>query len=177
MTLKIVKGGISSEISDKGLFIIEATNNKGEVGYISEVNNKISVSQKLIPQVVRYTSYKDAKRQINHIESNIQGLKLKILGQKKIEEILSNQENLDVVVPVGEVKEVYIVCICDSNTNDKLGYMAYDPLTKQYTMKADKSAIAFFESKEHVEQFISEAKALIKNPNLTLKPEKLDNNG
>lgn len=177
MTLRIVKGGksgTSSELSDKGLFIIEATNVKGEVGYISEVNNKISVSQKLIPQVVRYNSYKDAKRQINHIESNIQGLKLKILGQKRIEEILSSQDNLDIIVPIGEVKETYIVSICDINSKEKLGYLAYHPETNQYSMKQNKEAIAFFEGLDHVEKFIEGAKSLISSkPNLELKYEKL----
>lgn len=181
MTLKIVKGGKSnstsgksSEVSDKGLFIIEAENVKGEVGYISEVNGKISVSQKLIPQVVRYTSYKDAKRQINHIESNIQGLKLKILGQKRIEEILSSQEGLDVVVPIGEVKETYIVSICDINSKEKLGYLAYNQETNQYYMKSNREAVAFWENLSDVEQFIEAAKGLISSqPNLELKHEKL----
>ena len=181
MTLRIVKGGksnsnsgTSSEVSDKGLFIIEATNVKEEVGYISEVNNKISVSQKLIPQVVRYTSYKDAKRQINHILSNIQGLKLKILGQKRIEEILSSQEGLDVVVPIGEVKETYIISICDINSKEKLGYLAYNQETNQYSMKANREAVAFWESLDHVEKFIDGAKSLISSkPNLEMKHEKL----
>ncbi len=179
MTLKIVKGGksknseISSGSSDKGLFIIEATNVNNEVGYIADVKNKISVSAKLIPQVIRYNSYKEAKRQINHIESNIQGLKLKVIGQKRIEEILANQKDLDMVVPLKEVTDTYIVSIFDINTKETIGYLSYNPATSDYSMKHNKDQVAFWESKNDVDQFIEGAKDLItSHPNLKLRPEK-----
>lgn len=184
MTLKVVhrEKGNSSDSSDKGTFIIEATkrenkqkNIKGDVGYIADVNGKISVSTKLIPQVVRYSSYKEASKQVNHIESNINGLDLKILGQKKIEEILANQGDLDVVIPVNEVTGgTYIVGVYDTNTKETIGYMTYDPQSKKYAMKKDKSAVAFWEGKENVDGFIEDAKKLIANhPNLELKSEKI----
>jgi len=179
MTLKIVKGGksnsgIYSGESDKGLFIIEATNTKDVKGYISEVDGKISVSGKLIPQVVRYESYKEAKRQINHIESNIQGLTLKILGKKAIEEILSNQENLDIVVPVADVKESHIVGVYDTTTKETIGYVAYNPSANNYYMKKNQEEVAFWESKEKVDAFIQGAKGLIAAyPNLELRAEQL----
>lgn len=179
MTLKIVKGGksnseSSSKLSDKGLFIIEATNTKDEVGYISDVNKKISISFKLIPQVVRYTSRKDAEKQINHIKSNIQGLKLKIIGQKRIEEILAAQDDLDLVVPVEEVKDSHIVAIYDTTTKETIGYLAYNSEGNNYFMKTSKEGIAFWDSKDHVEKFIEGAKGLISSqPNLKLKLEKL----
>ena len=171
MTLKIIKGKkeTGSGVSDKGLFIIEAINNKDEVGYIAEVGGKISVSQKLIPQVVRYTSYKEAKLQVNHIESNIQGLKLKILSQKKIEEILADDKNLDVVVPVGEVKESYIVGVFDNTTLETIGYLCYNPDNKSYFMKQSKNGVAFWDSKENVDKFIEGGTKLIASyPNLKL---------
>jgi len=179
MTLKIVKGGksnsvSSSEESEVGLFIIECVNSKGELGYIAEVNNKISVSQKLIPQVVRFNSYKDAKKQINHIQSNIQGLTLKVIGQKRIEEILAGQGDLDIIVPVGEVKASYIVSVYDTNTKETIGYLAFEPKDNKYSMKTNKEAVAFWESKDHVDKFIEGAKGLIvSHKNLELRSEKL----
>ena len=183
MTLKIIKGkGASnsngSENSDKGVFIIEAIkpedkSGKKESGYIAEVNGKISVAFKLIPQVVRYTSYKEASRQINHIKDHIgNGVELKILGQKRIEEILAGQTDLDVVVPVDEVKNTYIVCVRDKNTNETIGYLEYNQGTNQYSVKSTKDGVAFWEGKENVEKFIEGAQPLIANhPNLELKPE------
>ena len=182
MTLKIVKGkgkkssGISTEESDKGIFIIEAKNNKSEIGYIADVNGKIAVSPKLIPQVVRFTSYKAAKREINHINSNIQGLELKILGQKQIEEIISADKNLDVVIPASEVKEAYIVGIYDITTKETIGYLAYNSQANNYFMKKTKREVAFWEGLETVNSFITTAKGLIASyTNLELRPEKLKN--
>lgn len=185
MTLKVIKGkggsnSNGSTNSDKGVFIIEvikpddkSRNIKGEVGYIAEVNGKISVALKLIPQVVRYTSYKEASRQINHIRDHIgNGVELNILGQKRIEELLAGQSDLDVVVPIDEVKGTYIVAVRDINTNETLGYIEYKPDTNQYLIKKTKEAVAFWEGKENVEKFIEGAKPLIANhPNLELKAE------
>ena len=177
MTLKVVhKNGKglngTSVSSDNGMFIIEAKNEKGITGYIAEVNGKISVADKLIPQVIRYSSYKKAKIQLNHIESNIQGLELKILGKKQIEEILSNQGDLDVVVPISDVKDTYIVGVYDTVTKETIGYVAYNPNNKQYFMKKNKEAVAFWEGKENVDQFTTGAKDLIKSyPNLELRSE------
>jgi hypothetical protein len=170
MTLKVIKGKkTGSNVSDKGLFIIEATNNKEEVGYIAEVGGKISVSQKLIPQVVRYTSYKEAKHQVNHIESNVKGLKLKILSQKSIEEILSSDQNLDVVIPIKEVKESYIVGVFDNTSLETIGYLCYNPDNKSYFMKKSKDGVAFWDSKENVDKFIEGGTRLIASyPNLKL---------
>lgn len=180
MTLKIVKGKgkrssrISSEESGD-LFIIEAKNVKKEVGYIADVNGKISVSPKLIPQVVRFDSYKAAKRQLNHIESNIQGLELKILGKKQIEEIVAGDSNLDVVIPAGEVKEAYIVSVYDTTTKETIGYVTYNQQGNNYYMKKTKDGVSFWEGKETVEQFVAGAKGLIQSyPNLELRPEKLN---
>ena len=173
MTLKIVKGG-NKLTSDKGTYIIQAINIKDEVGYIADVNNKISVSEKLIPQVVRYSSYKEAKRQLNHIESNIQGLKLKILGEKQIAEILESQENLDIVVPVDEVKESCIVSVFDKDTKEVIGYITFNPENNSYYVKKDRGGVAFWEGKENVERFVEGAKALISSyPNLELISQKL----
>lgn len=184
MTLRVIKGkGVNengSGNSDRGVFIIETRkiedkgrNIKGEVGYIAEVNGKISVSFKLIPQVVRYTSYKEANRQINHIRDHIgNGVELNILGQKRIEELLAGQTDLDVVVPVDEVKDTYIVKVFDINTNETIGYLEYNPDTKKYSVKSTKEAVAFWEGKENVDNFIEGAKPLIANhPNLELKSE------
>jgi hypothetical protein len=177
MTLKIVhskgKGSCStSEELDKGTFIIEAKNNKGEVGYIADVNKKISVSAKLIPQVVRYSSYKEAKRQVNHIKSNINGFELNILGKKRIEEILAGQNDLDVVVPINEVKDTYIVGVYDNTTKETIGYVTYNPDNKGYFMKKNKEAVAFWEGEDKVNEFIEGGKGLIKNyPNLELRAE------
>lgn len=182
MTLKVVKGakgkrssGISSAESDEGIFIIEAKNIKDEVGYIAEVNGKISVSQKLIPQVVRYTSYKAAKRQLNHIESNIQGLELKILGKKAIEEIIAGDKDLDVVIPANEVKEAYIIGVYDTTTKETIGYVTFNPAANNYYMKKTKEGVSFWEGKNTVDKFVGDAKKLIaSHPNLELRPEKLN---
>jgi len=187
MTLKIIKGkgssnsnGSENSNSDKGVFIIEtrkiedaSRSIKGEVGYIAEVNGKISVALKLIPQVVRYTSYKEASRQINHIRDHIgNGVELKILGQKRIEELLAGQSDLDVVVPIDEVAGTYIVGVRDKNTNETLGYIEYKPDTKQYLIKKTKEAVAFWEGKENVDQFIEGANPPTPaHPNLELKAE------
>jgi hypothetical protein len=179
MTLKIVKSekenGSDSGSIDKGIFIIEAKNAKsGEVGYIADVNKKISVAQKLIPQVVRYTSYKEASRQVNHIKSNINGLELKILGKKRIEEILATQGDLDIVVPSNEVNGAYIVGVYDTATKETIGYMRYNTDNKQYFMKKNKEGAAFWDSKENVDGFIDGAKSLISSyPNLELRAEKI----
>lgn len=182
MTLKIVKGGgkgkrssgISSD-QDSGIFIIEAKNNKGEIGYIADVNGKISVSPKLIPQVTRFKSYKAAKRQINHIESNIQGLELKVLGQKQIEEIIAKDSTLDVVIPASEVKEAYIVGVFDTTTKETIGYITYNPEGNNYYMKKTKEGVSFWDGKDNVEKFIEGAKGLISSyPNLELRSEKLN---
>ncbi len=179
MTLKIVNGGrsnsgSSSKFSDKGIFIIEATNIKNEVGYIADVNNKISISFKLIPQVVRYTSHKEAEKQINHIKSNIQGLILKIIGKKRIEEILANQDDFNAVVPVEDTTDSYIIAVYDTTTKETIGYLAYNSEANNYFMKNSKEAIAFWDSKDHVEKFIEGSKDLLSaHPNLKLKVEKL----
>jgi hypothetical protein len=173
MTLKIVKGGNKIK-TDSGTYIIQAINIKDEIGYIADVNNKISVSKKLIPQVVRYTSYKEAKRQLNHIESNIQGLKLKILGEKHIAEILEDQDNLDIVVPVNEVNNSYIVSVFDKDTKEIIGYITFNPDNNTYMIKKDRGGVAFWEGKENVERFIEGAKQLIKSyPNLELISQSL----
>ena len=174
MTLKIVKGksGSSGSVnSDKGEFIIQATNINNEVGYIADVDKKISVSAKLIPQVLKFSSYKEAKRQVNHINSNVQGLKLKIIGQKQIDEIIENDKTLDVVIPIGDAKESYIVSVFDTTTLEVIGYLCYNPENKSYFMKKSKDAVAFWDGKDNVEKFIEGAKGLIASyPNLKLTP-------
>jgi hypothetical protein len=172
MTLKVVKN--NKGVSGDGIFIIEATNVNNETGYIADVNKKISVSSTLIPQVIRYSTYKEAKVQLNHIESNIQGLKLKILGRKQIEEILSKQGDLDVVVPVGDVKGNSIVSVYDKTTKEIIGYISLNPENNTYFMKKNKDGVAFWEG-DKVNQFIEGAsKTLLQSyPNLELKPEPL----
>lgn len=183
MSLKVIKGGKKAGVqSDKGIFIIEArkiedksNNIKGEVGYIAEVNGKISVAFKLIPQVVRYSSYKEASRQINHIQSHIgRGVELNILGKKAIEEIIAGDADLNVVVPAGEVKEAYIVAVYDTTTKETIGYITFNPQGNNYYMKKTKEAVSFWEGKKTVDQFVDGAKRLIaSHPNLELRPEKL----
>jgi hypothetical protein len=99
------------------------------------------------------------------------------LGKEKIEKILAEQKNIDITVPIEDIKEeLYGVCVVDINTNEKLGYLCYKPELKEYYLKPDKNGIAFWEGNQ-VDGFIGSATSLIAHhKNLKLEKELLKSN-
>jgi hypothetical protein len=176
MALKVIKNSSPKKdrvenSSPENIFIIEVKNQKGELGYVGKHLDKIFVFGEICSEVIKFKSAKDA-REVTKKISNVQ---TRILNREKIERVLSQQKNVDVTIPIEDIKEdLYCVSIIDINTNEKLGYIAYKPELKQYYMKTDKNGVAFWEGEKNVTDFIETAKGLIANhKNLKLEKELL----
>lgn len=157
MALKVVKGSSVKEesVSPDDTYIIQVKNQKGEIGYVGNHLGKIFIFKDICSEVIKYESTKDAKVVANKI-SNVQ---TRILGKEKIEKILAGQKNIDVTIPIADIKgDLYGVRVMDINTNEKLGYLCYKPELEQYYLKPDKNGIAFWEGADQVDGFINSAR-------------------
>jgi len=176
MALKVVKNDYAKEenVSTDAIYIIQVKNQKGEIGYVGNHLGNTFVFKDICSEVIKYTSIKEAKVVANKI-SNVQ---IRILGKEKIEKILAEQKNIDITIPIEDIKEeLYGVCVVDINTNEKLGYLCYKPELKEYYLKPDKNGIAFWEGSNQVDGFIGSATSLIAHhKNLKLEKELLKSN-
>lgn len=175
MALRVIKNdGKDKEdkSSSNGIYIIQVKNQKGEIGYVGKHLGKIFVFGEICSEVEKYSSVEEAKE----VAKKISNVKAEIIGRHKIEKILASQKNIDVTIPIEDIKEkLYCVCVIDVNTNEKLGYIGYKPELKQYYLKNSKEGIAFWEGLKNTNEFIKSAKGLIANhKNLKLEKELLN---
>jgi len=177
MALRVIKNDTpdnENKSSSKGIYIIQVKNQKGEIGYVGKHLGKIFVFGELCSEVEKYSSAAEAKE----IAKKISNVQVEIIGRHKIEKILAKQKNIDVTVPIEDIKEkLYCVSVIDINTNEKIGYIGYKPELKQYYLKNSKEGIAFWEGEETTNNFMESAKGLISNhKNLKLEKELLNDN-
>lgn len=177
MALKVVhneKEDNSKKEADQ-VFIVEVKNQKNEIGYVGSHNGKVFVFKDICSEVIKFKTAKDARE----VALKISNVQTRILNKEKIENILSTQKDIDVVVPASDVAvDLYCVAVIDTNTNEKIGHLGYKPELKQYYLESsrdEKKPIAFWEGETNVDSFIESATSLVeKHKNLKLVKELLN---
>lgn len=152
MALKVVKGAHSTADSKKGTFIIEVTNQENKTGYLCEIDGRACISDIIIPEVIKFEDYDEAKDAANAIK----GVQTRIIGEKTIEKILEKQGIKEQeIIPVSAIqKTIYHVVITDENSGERIGYVSLKD--GKYVIVKTTEGAAFWDSEENVEGFINQ---------------------